>query len=651
MYMPKFSNSSARSILLLPRYAKRIIVIINDSSLCVISLWLAFYLRIDKFISLQDGIIWAAAISILIAIPVLWLFGLYRTMFRYSGKSTLVSVSFAMLVYGFLYFIVIGIYGIVGIPRSIGVLQPMLLFFTIAGSRLGARYFLSNFNKDKKEASILPKTLIYGAGSAGRQLVAALDSSNEMKVVGFIDDNEFLHNQVLQGQNIYSPLNLNDLIIAKKVTHILLAIPSAKRSKRMQILKEIEQYKVIVKTLPSVTDLVKGRVSISDIYDLDVEDILDRDPVLPNEQLLSKNTKNKVVLVTGAGGSIGSELCQQILNHDPDKLVLLDTSEYALYQIHSKLEETKIKKSLQKNIEIIPLLGSVGDEIRITEVINIFKPYTIYHSAAYKHVSLVEENIFEGIKNNVFGTLVISKVAFANNVANFVLISSDKAVRPTNIMGATKRLAELCLQAIHNFSTNCKTKISIVRFGNVLGSSGSIIPKFKKQIDNGGPITLTHADVTRYFMTIPEAAQLVIQAGAMAEGSDVFILDMGKPIKIKDLIKRIVNLSGLSLQDENNIDGDIEIEIIGLHPGEKLYEELLLGNNPQPTMHPKIKKAEEMFLPWEQLEPELKYLKELINNNNIEKVSNLMQKIVSNYKPNNKVVDRVYVEKINLHNK
>jgi len=638
------------TLLTLPRYVKRLAAVICDILLCVIALWLAYYLRLDEFMSLRGNTFLVTIITITIAIPVFWLFGLYQTMFRYSGKSSIVTISFAIFTYGLLFFSIISIYGISGIPRSIGIIQPLVLFFAITLSRLGVRFLLSEIYQSKETFTSLPNALVYGAGSAGRQLVSSLDNNYEMRVAGFIDDNELLHGQIVQGKTIFSPAYLSQIIPLKEVTHILLALPSISRSKRTEILKKINKHKVIVRTLPSVIDLVEGKVTTSDIRDLEVEDLLDRDTILPNQKLLDKNVNSKVVLVTGAGGSIGSELCRQIIKLNPQKILLLELSEFALYQIRAELEEIKFKLKINDQIKIVPLMGSAQDELRIEEIIKTFKPNTIYHAAAYKHVSIVEENIFEGIKNNVFGTLNTAKIAIANNVSDYVLISSDKAVRPTNIMGATKRLAELCLQALFDDSSKMnKTKLCMVRFGNVLDSSGSVIPKFKKQIRDGGPITLTHEEVTRYFMTIPEAAQLVIQAGAMAYGGDVFVLDMGEPVKIKDLAKKIILLSGLSLKDKNSPDGDVKIDIIGLRPGEKLYEELLLGDDPKETEHPKIKRAEDPLIPWSQLEHHLKKLKGLIQDGKIKETSDFLQKIVKDYKSNGEIVDQIFKEKKNFN--
>jgi FlaA1/EpsC-like NDP-sugar epimerase len=483
---------------------------------------------------------------------------------------------------------------------------------------------------------------VYGAGSAGRQLVSLLENSCEFKIVGFLDDDDRLHGRVLQGHNIYSPLKINDFIKSNKVHMILLALPSITRSKRNEILNFLFKHQIQVQTLPAITDIIQGRVNLTEIKDLDVDDILERDQVLPKTELLIKNITSQVVAITGAGGSIGSELARQIITLNPKKLLLLEMNEFSLYKIYEEL------KYVNKNLKIIPILVNIQDQ-KVSEIFEIFKVDTIYHTAAYKHVPLVEENISESIKNNVFGTLNLAKAAICKSVKNFVLISSDKAVRPTNIMGASKRLAELCIQALYNNTKNNKTKMSIVRFGNVIESSGSVIPKFKNQIKNGGPITLTHPDVTRYFMTTTEAAQLVIQAGAMSENCDVFILNMGESIKIKDLIYRLVKLSGLTVKDENNKRGDIEIKIIGLRAGEKLYEELLLSDNQKKTQHSKIIKAQDLFIPFNQLEVELNILKTLLDNNKVKDIKEFLTKIVADYNSNSTIVDHVYLEKISLN--
>ena len=633
---------AAKSFLNLPRFAKRAIAVILDLILCILCVWFAFYLRLDQFISIKGVVLTAMMVSVALALPVFWLLGLYKTIFRYSGLSVIFSVSIALFIYGSLYFLVFGIYGVAGIPRSIGILQPMLLFFAVVSSRLFVKYLLAGNYLFKDKSQFLKKTLVYGAGSAGQQLVSALANSNELTVVGFLDDDDRLHGQILQGQEIYSPLKIADLIKSKEAQLVLLALQSISRSRRNEILKSLSNYPLQVQTLPTVTDIIQGRVSLSDIKDLDVDDILNRDLVLPNTELLSKNIISKVVLVTGAGGSIGSELSRQIAKQNPQKLLLLELNEFALYKIYEEL------KIANENFKIIPLLVNVQDQTKVNEIFKTFKVDTVYHAAAYKHVPLVEENISESIKNNVFATLAVTKAALSQSVENFVLISSDKAVRPTNIMGTSKRLAELCVQGLYQNEKNNKTKMSIVRFGNVLESSGSVIPKFKKQIKDGGPITLTHHDVTRYFMTLTEASQLVIQAGAMSENCDVFVLDMGGSVKIKDLIYRIVKLSGLTVKDENKKEGDIEIKIIGLRPGEKLYEELLLGDNPQKTQHPKIQKAQDHFIPFNQLEVDLNNLRTLLDNNKVLEVKELLTKIVKTYQSNSAIVDHVYLEQSKL---
>ncbi len=487
--------------------------------------------------------------------------------------------------------------------------------------------------------------LVYGAGEAGKQLVASLKNNPEFKAIGFVDDNKLLQKKTLFGLKIYSPLSLKRLILNYKISLIFLAIPSIGRNKRNEIIKKLNQFKLTVKTLPTISEIVDGRVTISDIKDLNIDDLLNRDKVKPDINLLYKNIKNKIILVTGAGGSIGSELCRQIIKLKPKKLILQELNEFALYKIYEEL------KFYDKKKKIISLLSDSKDQENLEIILETFKVDTVYHAAAYKHVPLVEENICAGVKNNVFSTLAIAKASINKSVSNLVLISSDKAVRPTNIMGVTKRISELCLQGIYQKNKNKNVNFSIVRFGNVLESSGSVIPKFKKQISLGGPVTLTHKDVTRYFMTTTEAAQLVIQAGAMGKKCEVFVLDMGKSIKISDLIRKMINLSGFTVKDDKNPTGDIEVKIIGLRPGEKLYEELLIGDNPQKTKHPKIRKINDPFIPFNELDLELKNLKDLISNNKIIDVKNLLKKLIKSYKSNSEIVDHIYLEQSSSLNK
>ena len=639
-----------KNIINLPRYTKRFTAIIIDISLCILCTWFAFYLRLEQYIKINDVTIIAVIISIFLAIPTFWFSGLYKTMFRFAGPSTIFTVAVATSVYGLLYFMIIGVYGIQdpsnstfkGIPRSIGIIQPILLFLGISSSRIIIRYLLVNtftFKNSKNKK----KVLIYGAGSAGRQLLASLENNPEMKVVGFLDDNQQFHNQSILGQTVYDPLKIYKLINLKDIDLVLLALPSINRIKRNQIIDILNKYKVTVKTLPSFQDIVDGKISVSDIKDLSIEDLLNREQVQPNLELLNKNINSKVVLVTGAGGSIGSELCRQIIKLKPKKLLLLELNEFALYKISEEL------KNIIPNLKVIPLLVNVQNSSRLNEVFKTFKIDTVYHAAAYKHVSLVEENICESVKNNVFGTFLIAQIAIQHNVSNFVLISSDKAVRATNIMGASKRLAEICVQAIYH-NQDKHSKFAIVRFGNVLKSSGSVIPKFKKQIKDGGPVTLTHPEVTRYFMTTTEASQLVIQAGAMSEGCEVFILDMGESIKIKDLVYKMIKLSGLMVKDDKNLEGDIEVKITGLRPGEKLYEELLLGDNPQKTYHEKIQKAQDPFITFDQLKIDLDNLSALLQDNKAAEVKDMLHKLLPSYQSNSKIVDHIYEEQLKFKN-
>nr|WP_314709144.1 nucleoside-diphosphate sugar epimerase/dehydratase [uncultured Comamonas sp.] len=625
-------------ILALPRVAKRFIAIAVDIGLCVLAVWLAYYLRLGELLPLWGAPLWAVAVSVGLAIPIFVVSGLYRAIFRYSGWPALLAVAQAVGIYGLLYASIFTAIGVAGVPRTIGIIQPILLLLFVGASRAFARLWLGERYLSILKNASRPKVLIYGAGSTGRQLAAAMANSYEMQVVGFLDDDERLHGHVLNAQPVFNPSELDNLATTLNISDVLLAMPHLSRSRRNEILSQISCARVAVRTLPSVTELAQGKVSVSDLRELDIDDLLGREPVVPNHVLLIKNIVSKVVLVTGAGGSIGSELCRQILAVGPSKLLLIEQSEFALYSIHQELEE----KLAGGGTALVPLLASVQDKDRMREIMSTWHPDTVYHTAAYKHVPLVEHNPAAGVKNNVFGTLCTAHAAVENCVHDFVLISTDKAVRPTNVMGASKRLAEMALQALA--AEHHGTKFSMVRFGNVLGSSGSVVPKFRQQIRDGGPITLTHAEVTRYFMTIPEAAQLVIQAGAMAKGGDVFVLDMGQPVKIMDLALRMIELSGLTIKNEYSPDGDIEIAISGLRPGEKLYEELLIGENPQPTSHPRIMKAHEEFLSWNEFKAKLDALEEALNTNNVCGIRLMMQELVTGYVPSDDIVDWVYLE-------
>jgi FlaA1/EpsC-like NDP-sugar epimerase len=625
-------------VLALPRWAKRFVVLAVDTALCVLTVWLAHYLRLGEFVALSGNALLAALVSVALALPVFIMLGLYRAIFRYSGLPALLTVARAMIVYGLMYTSVFTAIGVQDVPRTVGIIQPILLLLFVGASRALARLWLGDQYQGILKHASRPKVLIYGAGSTGRQLVAAMANSNEMQVVGFLDDDDRLHGHMLNGKPVYNPADLVNLAPSLTISSVLLAMPSLSRKRRNEILNRIRTAHIAVRTLPSVIDLAQGKVVISDLRELDIDDLLGREPVMPNHILLAMNVRSKVVMVTGAGGSIGSELCRQILAVGPRKLLLIEQSEFALYDIHRELEE----RLVDRDCVLVPLLASVQDYERMHEIMSTWSPNTVYHAAAYKHVPLVEHNPAEGIKNNVLGTLRTAQAAAENGVSVFVLISTDKAVRPTNIMGASKRLAEMALQALA--ATTPGTMFGMVRFGNVLGSSGSVVPKFRQQIRDGGPITLTHPEVTRYFMTIPEASQLVIQAGAMAKGGDLFVLDMGQPVRIMDLAQRMIELSGLAVRDEHNPDGDIEIEITGLRPGEKLYEELLIGDDPKPTSHERIKKAQENFIPWSELEDKLKALEVVLNVNDVSVIKSMMQQLVAGYTPSDEIVDWVYLE-------
>lgn len=642
--MMKPLNNLIQPILSLPRVAKRIVAVSVDISLCILSVWLAFYLRLGEFVALSGHVFWAVIVAIVLTIPIFTVFGLYRAIFRYGGLLALLSVVRAVCIYALLYAALFTAVGVPDVPRTVGLIQPILLLLTVGCSRALARFWLGGHYQNQLRQAALPKVLIYGAGAAGRQLAAAMTNSHEMRVVGFLDDDDRLHGHVLNSLPIYSPADLSGLVLSLNVSIVLLALPSVGRKRRNHIIAQMSHAKVSVRTLPSVIELAQGKVGTSDLRELDIDDLLGRDPVAPNHILMSKNIANKVVLVSGAGGSIGSELCRQILKVGPAALLLVEQSEFALYNIHQELQS----KMVLPEDKLFPLLASVRDEGRMREIMATWKPDTVYHAAAYKHVPLVEHNPVEGIKNNVFGTLTAARAAAEFGVSDFVLISTDKAVRPTNIMGASKRLAEMVLQAMAG--TSVGTRFTMVRFGNVLGSSGSVVPKFREQIRDGGPITLTHPEITRYFMTIPEASQLVIQAGAMAKGGDVFVLDMGPPIKIIDLARRMIDLSGLTVKDDTNPDGDVEIEIAGLRPGEKLYEELLIGDNPKPSQHPRIMKANENFLPLVVLHEKLDLFESALQTNNVAMVRQLLEQLVSGYAPSSGIVDWVHLkQEIDTH--
>jgi UDP-N-acetylglucosamine 4,6-dehydratase len=588
-----------------PRKSKRIITLLVDFIAVMASLWIALSLRYSALYQPPSEQLWVFLLAPIIAIPIFIKFGLYRAIIRYLGMRAIWTVVQAISLYTVVFAVIILLAGsdFAGVvPRTVYGINLLILLVLIGGSRLVARWWFSQYN-DTNSGSASPNfraspVLIYGAGDAGAQLAVALRMAGQLRPVGYIDDERSLIGQQVSGLTIYPFSRLASLIEKYHVIEVLLAIPSVSRSQRKAIIQKLEPYPIHVRTLPSLNDLAKGTVKVTDVQEVDIADLLSRDQIKPIDDLLISNIRHKAVMVTGAGGSIGSELCRQIIKLQPTALILFELNEFNLYRI-----EQELKDLTAGDIPTYAILGSVLNEKRVEAVCQRFKIKTVYHAAAYKHVPMVEHNTSEGIQNNVFGTLASAKAAIAAEVETFVLISTDKAVRPTNTMGASKRLAELILQALaQNTALKGNTRFTMVRFGNVLGSSGSVVPLFRQQIANGGPITLTDSRIIRYFMTIPEAAELVIQAGAMGEGGDVFVLDMGEPVSILDMAKRMIHLSGHHEKDAENPDGDIEVIYTGLRPGEKLYEELLIGDKVSDTQHQKIMRAEELIIPWVELE-------------------------------------------------
>ena len=628
-----------KAILKLPRVIKHSIVIIADIFMCMLTSWLAFFLRTGEFIDVGPPLLWVMLVSICIAVPLFSIFGLYQTVHRHAGWLALLRISQVMVFYGLTFFLIFTVIGRAGIPKTIGIIQPILLFLAASGIRLAARYLLGKEQASQKGQTNLPKALIYGAGSLGKKLEIALKNNHRVQIIGFLDDDKNLQGNTINGLKIYDPEQLGNLSQKLEINSVLMALPKLDMSKRQEKLRAILKSSINVRTLPSLDDLAEGNLSFSAFRNIDIEDLLGREVVPPDQALLQLRVRNKVVLVTGAGGSIGSELSRQILALEPRTLLLFDQSEYSLYAIHEELSDV----ALDRSIGLIPLIGSVLDETRLDKIFQVWSPDTIFHAAAYKHVPLVEQNLLEGLKTNILGTDTLVRTTLKHQTKSLVLVSTDKAVRPTNIMGASKRVAEMLLQAYSNQSRECV--FTMVRFGNVLGSSGSVIPKFKKQIENGGPLTLTHEKITRYFMTTSEASQLVIQAGAMAKGGEVFLLDMGEPVKIYDLAERMIELSGHRVKTKNNSDGDIEIKTIGLRPGEKLYEELLIGTTRDPTGHPRIFKSHETFLKLEDLNEQINQIKVAIATNDVLLARHIMSKLVLEYNPMTEVVDWIHEDR------
>ena len=619
-----------------PRTIKRAIALMVDFVAIILAFWLAFSLRYSTLYNPPLEQLWIFLLAPVVAIPIFIKFGLYRAIVRYLGMRAIWTVVKAISLYTLIFAVIILLVGaeLTGVvPRTVYGINILILLVFAGGSRLIARWWFSQYMPDHAIISTqhfrASPILIYGGGDAGAQLAVGLRMARHLRPVAYIDDDTSLVGQQISGLTVYPFDKLSHLIEKHHITEILLAMPSASRSRRNDIIRQLEPFPIHVRTLPSLSDIATGKVRVTDVQEVDIADLLGREQVLPIESLLQANIREKVVMVTGAGGSIGSELCRQIIKLEPTTLVLFELNEFGLYSI-----EQELHKIASEGIAIYALLGSVQDQQRVEAVCQKFSVKTIYHAAAYKHVPLVEHNASEGIQNNVFGTLSCAKAAIASNVDTFVLISTDKAVRPTNTMGASKRLAELILQALANdIEQKGNTRFTMVRFGNVLGSSGSVVPLFRQQIASGGPITVTDPRIIRYFMTIPEAAELVIQAGALGQGGDVFVLDMGEPVHILDMAKRMIHLSGYVERDNDHPEGDIEIVYTGLRPGEKLYEELLIGDKVSETEHQKIMRAEENIVPWSELSVTLSALHHANKKGDCEGVRDILVDVVDGFAP------------------
>jgi FlaA1/EpsC-like NDP-sugar epimerase len=664
--MLRLAEKWRRHLVRLPRRIKRLIQVSADVVLVWAALWLSFVVRLGdaKTIDPFGAHAWLFMVAPMIAIPLFIRIGMYRAVMRYFGNDALMAIAKAVTLSALILSLVVYWYQDAPkvIPRSLVLNYWWLSLVLIGGLRLLMRqYFMGhwfaagqmlNFNRPDTG---LTRVAIYGAGAAGNQLVAALRMGRAMRPVAFIDDDSNIANRTISGLRVYKPKHIQQLINETAAQQILLAIPSASRARRREVLESLEPFPLHVRTVPGFMDLASGRVKVEDLQEVDIADLLGRDPVPGRQELFERCIRGQVVMVTGAGGSIGSELCRQILPSKPLSLLLFEHCEFNLYRIHSELESRIERESLP--VRLVPILGSIRNSNRMLDVMRTWKVNSVYHAAAYKHVPMVEHNVAEGVLNNVLGTMHAAQAAVQAGVANFVLISTDKAVRPTNVMGSTKRVAEMILQAlsrepapvlfgstdgVHHVN---KTRFTMVRFGNVLGSSGSVIPRFYQQIRAGGPVTVTHPKITRYFMTIPEAAQLVIQAGSMGQGGDVFVLDMGQPVKIAELAEKLIHLSGLSVRSEKCPHGDIAIEYTGLRPGEKLYEELLIGDNVSATEHPMIMRANEEHLDWDVLKDRLAKLLKAVDNDDYPQVRQLLREVVSGYVPEGEIVDLIYQQR------
>ncbi|WP_235682178.1 polysaccharide biosynthesis protein [Sphingobium yanoikuyae] len=616
------------SLTSLPRFARRWLAFGLDCLLCLVAAWVALALRLGEWPDDARMVLILTGTALGFWTVIAWPAGVYRNLIRFSGARASGRLFYACALLTAPLAVIFGFFQVGGVPRTIAVLQPIIFFLSMLFLRLAMRFVVSDLlHLARSQPEERRRLLIYGAGRGGQQLANSLRQEPHLVLVGYIDDDERLSNQQLDGVTVWHSSILDRILEERRVDEVVLAIPSALRVRRREIVEALQARKIRVRMLPGIGQLIDGHFAVSDIRDVQIDDLLGRDAVAPNELLMGRSLLAKNVLVTGAGGSIGSELCRQIIRSRPKRLILVEQSEYFLYAIESELRGLALAEGCE--VELIPELADVADKDSVFRIFRRWQPETVYHAAAYKHVPLVEANPIAGMRNNIFSTLYCTLAAEAVDVGRFILVSTDKAVRPTNIMGASKRVCELILQA--RAQEQDKTLFTMVRFGNVLGSSGSVVPLFKQQIAAGGPVTITHRDVTRYFMTIPEASQLVIQAGGMAEGGEVFVLDMGQPVLIRDLAETMVKLSGLSVRDVATPEGDIEIVEVGLRPGEKLYEELLIGDNPTPTVHSRIMQAREAVHPWNSLSDILDDLKDYLRQGDVPEALSTLYKLVPEY--------------------
>ena len=639
----KFIKNLTIKALSLSRHQKIIIAILLDSLICLFSTFIALTFRSGDLVYFEFQFLFPAIISIVIAIPVFFLLGLYRVIFRYISDDTVLILAKPVTFYTIIYSFIFTLVSVEGVPRSVGLMQPMIMFLLLTGSRSIVKNWFRRFFSIKA-INYKKNIVIYGTGITARQLASNLKHSKDFKFLYFIDDNKDFWGGIIDNFLVKPVSSLHKLNKIDESIELWIAKPNLSNRKKRALIDKLKGLRLYIRTIPSLNDLTNHHFKLDDMRELNFNELIGREPIKPCISLLRKTILNKTVLVTGAGGSIGSELCRQILDNNPKHIILLEQSEIALYNIYNELNSF-IKNTKKNNSVLIPLLVNVLDKKALELIFYTWKPYIVYHAAAYKHVPIVEQNIVSGIKNNFFSTMICANVSLRNNVKYFVLVSTDKAVRPTNIMGASKRLAEIGLQILDKENKKGSTCFSMVRFGNVLGSSGSVFPLFREQIKKGGPITLTHNKVTRYFMSITEAAQLVIQAGAMSDGGEVFILDMGKPIRIIDLARNMIESSGLQVKDHNTPWGDISIEVTGLRPGEKLYEELLIGKNSESTSHPRVFKANEDSISKRSFYSLYKKLDEYLHNYDIVKIQELLIKNIQGYRPNSTDVN--FVSKLN----